>query len=188
MVISTQRKFLFIHVPKNAGSSISHTLRNHGVLTKRPTKHQTLQQIEQEHDLTGYTIFGFVRNPFDRLYSFYNYMRRRNKINTIKTFAQFVDKIRTNDTLFHSWKTIRHMQADYFKSDKYRVNFIGRYEHLNTDWNKVCELLNLELPKLPILNRYSIGEDYRLKYSDEDHKFVQNYYMEDLTEYGYSFK
>jgi len=188
MVISIQHKFLFIHVPKNAGSSISSALRNHGLLIRQPTKHQTLREIEQTYDLTGYTIFGFVRNPFDRLYSFYNYMRRRNKINTVKSFTQFVDKIRTNDTLFHSWKTIRDMQVDYFKSDKHRVNFIGKYECLNSEWNKVCELLNLELPNLRVLNRFSIGEDYRLKYSVEDRKFVENYYQEDFIEYGYTFK
>ncbi len=187
MVISKYHKFLFIHVPKNAGSSITFALRNHGDIISEPTKHETLAQIEARYDLTGYKIFAFVRNPWERLYSFYNYMEIRGKLPQVKSFEQFVDMIRHNDKRIMNWKTIKYQQNDYFKSDKHRVDFVGRVDKININWEMLSDYLILGLPKLTKINRYSRGYDYRREYSDADRKFVENYYNEDVIEFGYTF-
>ena len=190
MVISERHKFLFLHLPKNAGTSITNALKGYGEVCNQPTQHLTLSQIQRQHDVKGYRIFGVVRNPWDRLYSFYNFMYRRGKLSTELSFEQFVDKIRYNDPLIHSWNTIRHRQVDYFKFDGIstsRIVYILKYEQLSTDWEELGEILGLELPKLRRLNRFSDGVKYQDIYTPRDAKFVENYYNEDVIEYGYKF-
>ena len=93
-MISIQKKFLFIHVPKTRGNSIQNILKDYSedkivVLAKDQdgverfevrnkkyniTKHSTLSHYKSVLDTKTYrTLFKFavIRNPWDRMVSFY---------------------------------------------------------------------------------------------------------------------
>jgi len=102
MIISTSKKFIFIHNPKTAGFSFEAALEeyvrpdfclalNRALRSKHssiPTcfetqrgkmRHLSLQNICKLHhlgiiDISDYFIFGFVRNPWDRFASAYHYI------------------------------------------------------------------------------------------------------------------
>ncbi|MDJ0707500.1 MAG: sulfotransferase family 2 domain-containing protein, partial [Leptolyngbyaceae cyanobacterium MO_188.B28] len=100
MIISFQRKFIFVAIPKTAGHAIRRGLRpaldkndweQCGLFERKcfPVKslasighgHITCQQI-QPYLLTGmwetYFTFCFVRNPYDRFVSFCFFYNREN--------------------------------------------------------------------------------------------------------------
>src|SRR5215212_1801647 len=67
-------KFIFIHIQKTGGVSISNLLRRYIPTTTRGrgprhiTARRALRQVENPGD---YFNFAFVRNPWDRLVSWY---------------------------------------------------------------------------------------------------------------------
>ena len=93
-MISIQKKFLFIHVPKTGGNSIQNILKDYSedeivVLAKHQdgverfevrnkkyniTKHYSRSHYKSVLDIRTYcTLFKFavIRNPWDRMISFY---------------------------------------------------------------------------------------------------------------------
>jgi Sulfotransferase family len=100
MIINHSLGFVFIHVPKAAGTSISRlftsfsTYRDQEIggtpmgeilqpFFKRRyglAKHSTAAEVMQvmgEQRFTKYFTFAFVRNPYTRAFSTYNYLRRQ---------------------------------------------------------------------------------------------------------------
>lgn len=110
MIINHTGSFVFVHVPKAAGTSISRlftkfsTYRDLEVggtplgeavqpFFKRRyglAKHSTAQEIESvmgEQRFGKYFTFAFVRNPYTRAFSIFNYLHRQQDRKTLKTLA-----------------------------------------------------------------------------------------------------
>jgi hypothetical protein len=68
------------------------------------------------------------------------------------------------------------------------VDFVGRFENLEKDFNKVCEHLNLDNNKL---EKHNSSEDkeksYRDSYNDKMRKVMEEKYKLDLKMFGYEF-
>ncbi|MBI2295663.1 MAG: sulfotransferase family 2 domain-containing protein, partial [Betaproteobacteria bacterium] len=96
MVLSDTRKFLFIHIPKTAGTSIQHVLEPYGVTdflaySRGIERYLSVKRQFPAHlryadaaamltvDLSRFFKFTFVRNPWDRYVSLYEYFRRDAK-------------------------------------------------------------------------------------------------------------
>lgn len=79
MVISHQRKLLFIHIPKCAGESITEwLLAPQNGCSLYLQKHDRYADAEQVMggELNGYLTFSVVRNPFEQVLSFYEHLRK----------------------------------------------------------------------------------------------------------------
>ena len=72
-MVSHKHKFVFLHIPKCAGTSIGEKLNSHF------DELWTYSGFKIHHDdltediLKNYFVFTIVRNPWDRLYSQYKY-------------------------------------------------------------------------------------------------------------------
>lgn len=145
---------VFIHIPKTAGSSIRNGFFQGeyiGAYHRYPFKYKNLFS------------FCFVRNPYDRLISAYNFFHKK-KLETIKynslqlNFNDFLDivinesidytasSIHTNPHSFIRHHTIP--QTHYFNQLSY-AKFIGRYENLEEDWRYICQQINAVYQPLP---------------------------------------
>lgn len=82
MVVCHQKKCIFIHIPKCAGTSIEQFIKDHGrndlqfigLYQNRSLHHLTaieLKIIIKEQIFHHYYKFSVVRNPYDRLLSEY---------------------------------------------------------------------------------------------------------------------
>ena len=70
--------------------------------------------------------------------------------------------------------------------DTLLVDFIGKFEHINEDWNFICKRLGLSfvLPHKKKTKR----EDYRSYYTAETRKIIELEYAADFAMFDYSFK
>ena len=80
MLISKEKKFVFIHIPKTAGDSITEALREYcNVVDTNKYKHLHPRQIRNKYFGDGtwnqFFKFAFVRNPWDRFHSDYYFCR-----------------------------------------------------------------------------------------------------------------
>jgi len=83
MLISTEKKFLFIHIQKTAGSSLARLLKSHAPDT-RPFlgqhDHALMAKKHLASEWDEYYKFAFVRNPWDRLVSWYEMIRQDGRL------------------------------------------------------------------------------------------------------------
>jgi chondroitin 4-sulfotransferase 11 len=115
MLISTEKKFLFIHIQKTAGSSLARLLKSQAPDT-RPFLGQHDHALWAKKHLASqwneYYKFAFVRNPWDRLVSWYEMIRQDGKL--LPWYKRLpYEMIRQNGKLF-PWCQ-RFLQRKHYK-------------------------------------------------------------------------
>ncbi|WP_372742584.1 sulfotransferase family 2 domain-containing protein [Neptunomonas sp.] len=163
------RKFVFIHVPKTAGSTISHALltslvgrTTSGAFASLPTnvqsaygltanlKHATAPQLKEhlENQWEEFYKFAFIRDPFDRTISAYHWVRTKSREFSRITFNQYVDIIQQYyDDTNHPLSVMIKPQCSFF-TDKNRnimVDDLYSYEQLDIAIKNIGTRLGLEL-------------------------------------------
>lgn len=190
---SPEKKFLYLKVPKVAGTSIARGLmRRHvqdlilpkGKMAWRDAR-RWLGSID-DSVLDDYFKFTFVRNPWDRLVSVWTYFHTTVdlELKIQCTFREFVlDGIFTDNELVYSHAK---PQTPFFYLDgEFYVDFVGRYETLDRDWATVAAHLGLPR-RLPQLN-VSIHKLYAAYYDDETREVVRDFYREEIELLNYEF-
>lgn len=135
-------------------------------------KHATLAEYRAclGDELDEYTTFSVVRNPWDRLASWWHYNGARDSL------AAFVRHKA-------AWGT----QVDALSLDgALAVDHIIRYEALQGGFDAVINALGLPRAALPVTNR-SKRPPYRADYDDEARALVGRLYAADVETFGYRF-
>ena len=195
MIINHKYKFIFIHVPKCAGTSIKRALypycnKHDQFFGGHPdvpednneiSKHSTAMEIKSfatEEKWKDYYSFAFVRSPIDRMISLYNWWHHTDGLFDLKkkeaicsmTFEEFVFSETTGPSMLSS--LISKDVKDSFVSGERRIelDFIGRQESLGKDFGYICGLLGL--PNIP-LKRYNKSKDSLVHLDKIDKKTIR---------------
>jgi chondroitin 4-sulfotransferase 11 len=197
MVISHRARCLFVHIQKTGGASIESVLRHNDPAIasaehegRRHMSAREMRALVGPDSWSRYFKFAFVRNPWDRLVSWYHMCIQVPAPNRFACFvrehAPTFDEFVTKATTGPGERTTRN-QLDYLTDDRGEVivDFIGRYEALHQDFARVQERLGLPVA-LPHVNR-SVHGDYRAYYSDETRDIVARRFAGDIRFFGYDF-
>lgn len=76
MIFHPDKNYLFVHIQKTGGTSISEALTKHAGATLISPPHLQLQALAFSGQRPF--IFAVVRNPWDRIVSWYEMMKRKN--------------------------------------------------------------------------------------------------------------
>ena len=201
-MISFQKRFLFVHIPKTAGNSIQSILRDYsedelvalrgeqdgierfGLRNPKYKikKHSTLAEYKaalgevQFGDLYKFTC---VRNPWDRMVSLYFTPTQDIGVWDRKKFKKAIVKALS--------------VADYLRLDKGEedpfgnVDYVMRFENLADDFRTVCGTLGISPTTLPQYNRSS-REHYSKYYDDELRELVRARFAAEIERFGYIFE
>ena len=194
-MINHKYKFLFIHIPKTSGRSIEICLNNtcgrddnarrfNGPNKLLRNPHRTLDsyyRIYTKQKLKNYFKFTLIRNPFDRMVSEYFYSKRRRltKTRDFKTFVM------NNEIDTHSYSMHNAPQIDFFINSA-RVDYIGRFENLEEDFNIICDKIGIDRQQLPHTNKTN-HKHYTEYYDDETRAIVTKRYARDIECFDYKF-
>jgi len=196
MIVSHEHKFAFIHVPKTGGSSITAVLaplanpnadltekrgwqpRLHNIGWLHDTYEQSRKWIDAHPD---YLTIAFLRNPFDRLASFYAYLGQPGE-----TLTEFAVRMK------HNPESVRWLRPGLaaislidFVGD---CKFLGRFETMQLSVDQLMDLLELPHVEVPHLNpKRQSSPHYSTIYIPEAKEAVARLWAEDLERFGYDF-
>ena len=203
-MISFQKRFLFVHIPKTAGNSIQSVLRDYSedeVVALREEqdgverfglrnpkyklkKHSTLAEYRAalgEAEFASLYKFTCVRNPWDRMISLYFTPTQSPAAWDRKKFQKVIEKaLPVSDYLALNE---RERSNDSFQN----VNYVMRFENLAEDFNTVCAALNISPGTLPQYNRSS-REHYSKYYDNKLRELVQRRFATEIEHCGYTFE
>lgn len=215
MIISPGRKYIFVHIPKTGGTSLSLALEERAMADdiligdtpkavkrrgrvkkirgdRRLWKHSRITDIEGlagVGDLADYFVFALVRNPWDRMVSYYHWLQEQTFEHSAVALAK---QLAFPDFLNHP-ETQAMLRAERYgdyvrKADGQELptHFL-RLEHIDKDILPVENYLGFELD-LPHVNRSERNADWRGYYSEEDARLIATCYAEDIERFGYRFE
>lgn len=208
MLISKKHKFIFIHIYKNAGTSISCALEpfaqarlqqgiNRGLKKlKIPSpffdpqpfhshvKASELVDALGQETFDSFFSFAFVRNPWDWQVSLYKFMLKETKhpqhelAKKLGSFEKYIKWRCENEVRY---------QKDfiYSKQDKLLIDFVGKYENIGVDFDKICSKIGVSasLPKLNVSNT----RPYQQFYNNKTKELVGRTFKPDIELFEYDF-
>ena len=170
MIINWSYRFLFVHVPKTAGTAVTAKLSPYS----SPQDIDICREPEADVEIGGRSVhmhkhatavdilsvvgrsqfeslfkFGFVRNPYARIYSVYRFLKYNHRawdgsdiMNKYRSFDEFVasDFFQTAgpDDIFHS-QTFWLCDSN----GNLLVDYVGRIENLNADLLAICDRIGI---------------------------------------------
>lgn len=192
---------IFVHIPKTGGISISKSL--FGNLAGCHTKISEYQIIFNRSDFNSYFKFTFVRNPWDRVFSAYNYLKQGGmheedrawaeaNLASCRNFDEFIKyRIRERAILQQVHFAPQYQFLCLPSREKIWVDFLGFYENIQEDFSYIKNrILPDNISKLLHENKtQSNGEklDYKKFYTKTTRKIVAKVYERDISLFGYEF-
>lgn len=214
MIISSGRRYIFVHIPKTGGTSMARALearakaddiligdtpkavrrrrRLRGVTAAgRLWKHSTLADIDglvPPEQIRAAFCFTLVRNPWDRMVSYYHWLREQSFDHPAVHLAR--------QSVFSGFLNAPATQAA-LRANPYRrymtaadgVDHAGLYlrlEHLEEDAVPLWQHLGFRL-HLPHENASGRDRDYRRYYADSDAETLASCCSEDIARFDYRF-
>jgi hypothetical protein len=209
MLVSYEKRFLFIHVPKTGGTSMRAVLQKHSHQPDARPANRCLKTfgISVNHLLGNYQDyqfrtherasvvarrlpadvfdelfkFGFVRNPWDLLPSLYKFIRKnkKHKRHRVVSGMSFPEFV-----AFASLKRIANQSRLISGRDgRILLDFVGKFERLADDYRIVADRLGLDV-QLPHLNRTK-QSDFAEYYDAATIERVRRAFRADIESFGY---
>ncbi|MFC2164529.1 sulfotransferase family 2 domain-containing protein [Acidobacteriota bacterium] len=191
------------------------THAQYGRLDPHSTAQEIISKFSYEEFMKIYS-FGFARNPWDRAVSCFFMLKQRHRVKEFKSL-RFDEWLRITykncqylaaNNLYpegprpdESFQSPGHADFswygpwtkscyDYFIYDsKIVVDFIGKFENLQEDFNTICRKIGIQDP--PKLKRYqkTRHKHYTKYYPTQELKdMVEFIYKNDVEHFGYKFE
>jgi hypothetical protein len=213
-MISRTKHFLFIHVPKTGGNSISTALQTYtdiqfmaadspkgfGVSENfwpidpiyGSIKHFSVDKWSEllGKSISDYFLFGTVRNPIDRAISLYFFMKQ-TLIN--KQISWLEDNSEDARDLFSNSEFCKFLlsgvpsQLSFLNSTTGLAIHLMRYERLVDDFAAVCRQLGLKDASLPVINASRRPPLKRLL-DARTQKLLVEVFEDDFRSFGYEYE
>src|ERR1043166_8681682 len=201
-MISFEKKFLFVHIPRAAGNSIQTVLGKYAddeIVSLRGEqdgierfglrnpkynlkKHSTLAEYHRalgDQKFRELYKFTCVRNPWERMISYYFRPTRPTQQWDRQSFKEMVQRaVSVSDYL-----RLTESDADPFGN----VDYVMRFENIEADFRHVCAAVNVPAAQLPRYNR-AARDAYATYYDDELREFVRPEFAAEIERFGYTFE
>ena len=216
MLLSRKYNFLFVHIAKTGGTSVRASLNalrwrdpsylpqficsklsgltGHRIGSKFPRHSKIIAAKEMlpEEFFNGLFKFAFVRNPWDLQVSSFHHIRRERPqlMAHIKDFPEFIRwKLDPEREYQYHIDTSIELQSDYLIDlhGKLLVDYIGKYERLQEDFDEACRRIGIPPRALPHKRKATDRGGYRQYYSADLAEMVADYFRKDIETFGYHF-
>ena len=214
MIISHGRQFIFVHIPKTGGTAMALALENRAMKDDiligdtpkakrrkhrlkdsqtrgRLWKHSTLADVEglvSPDQMADYCVFTLVRNPWDRMVSYYHWLQTQTFAHPAVALSQSV----SFSAFLNHPQTVNSLRAH--PTDSYVTDSGGtchadhyvRLEHWQNDLAPIWDHVGFRFD-LPVANTSQRPRDYRGFYTDADAALIGEIAAADIKRSAYRF-
>lgn len=180
-------EYLFVHINKAGGKSVEAAL-------DLPFRHATAVQLRELFGPAEYDrrfVFAFVRNPWSKVVSHYNYRRKTGRTGMDQQAPEFNEWVRRaygqHDPVYYDNPIMFMPQTDWLVDAQgtLMVRFVGKLERFSEDFAHVCEQLDVEV-ELPHVNK-TPHKPHQDHFEDDTRELIGRLFASDIERWGYTF-
>ena len=180
-MILSEQKIIFIHAPRTSGTSIENELLKDQLVPDHQ-KHLRASQIKQHlnKEWDDYFKFTIVRNPWDRVISFYHQVfHEAYGIRTGKSLLFFLKHYRPAP-----WE--HGLQCSDYADEE--MDLIIKFENREKGLSSLRDICGIKVgPNKKSRSRNRDKKNYRDYYDNETRDIVRKSFARDIELYGYEF-
>ena len=203
-----RKKAVFIWIPKTAGASfyscldapklwvslhrVKYRFANVGTVTFGHMDYTELVRkgyVSRQFDESAYK-FAFARNPYGRAVSLYFYLRKYGILPSEESFLAFCRRLHEKGCEpigLYNVSGLSQCNPQSRWTENIEMDFIGRFETIAEDSEKVFRTLGLQNVHLPRINKTDHG-GYEEYYCRESKEIIEEFYAEDFRNFGYEYE
>ncbi len=185
MYYSKKHKILFIHNQKCAGRSIKILLKKTfgEEIMPENSNHWSLNQLDYylEDDLNDYFKITSVRNPWDRIVSYYYNAKKNNPdLYWLKSFGTFCSKADLKPLT---------MQRKICTAGEIKIDFCLRVENIEEDIDNIMRKMRVDrYPKIGVENHNTTRrKHYKECYTSRTKKIIEDIFAWEIDKFNYKF-
>jgi hypothetical protein len=212
-MVSTEKNFIFVHIRKTGGNSIQSVLSEYAIDEVETSaqsqdgdeqfdmsneyglwKHAPLREYKgklPEEEYEEMFKFSVVRNPWERLVSMYftpSVGREEWDRDEFLEVVEYASTLREYICVDSVWDRAAEKVGLGSRGDLQKdIDFLIRFEQINEDFRRVCDMLDLGCDGLPEKNS-SDRKHYSEYYDEELVSIVGEKFQEEIEEFGYEFE
>jgi hypothetical protein len=206
MLISDSHQFIFLRMRKVASTSMREILepyclpRPKGRIAHLKSRarlesnyqkylfraHETIRtarRLMPTERFDQYFKFAFVRNPWERLVSEYEFLLSRpnhGRHQRVKKMAQFSEFIQMQKNR----KDAHQLNMLIDSKGQMLTDFIGKMENLDQDWNSICERIGISYQPLPH-KKVNQRRAYQSYYDSDTIRLVATHWAREIDYFEY---
>lgn len=208
MLISDTHEFIFIRMRKVASTSMRGILRPLCLTVPEGRLAHIKSRLRLEWDYQRYAFrahdnilaaksrmpadhferyfkFAFIRNPWERLVSEYEFLLNRpshgrhKRVKALDNFSEFIQMQIPRSDAYQL-----NMLCD--RKGRVLMDFLGKLENLEQDWHHVCEQIGIENQALPRKNVIE-HKPYQAYYNKDSVHLVAKHWAREIELFEYSY-
>jgi hypothetical protein len=205
-MISIEKKFIFIHIPKTGGNAIRLALKDHAIDEIVFNEKQRAYNEENRDihrfgiqnpymDLKKHSVISDIHSKWDTEHlgqwdEYFKFACVRNPWDRLVSlyFSPHKGNVEFDRKKFLDIvkNTKKGMQSVYVtEGGRLATDYLIRFENLASDFARVCDRLGIEA-ELPHVNK-SKHLQYREYYDNKTRNLVYKLYRDDIELFGYEF-
>lgn len=186
LIVFEKKKCIFFHIPKTAGVSVSTAL-----FGKVKWGHRTVNFYKSHYGTKPFNSmykFSFVRNPYERLYSAFTFLKNGGMNDQdllfskthLQNYSSFDDFVKNGLRKEEVKNWIHFKPQHYFLCDESGnmvMDFVGKIETIDDDFKTVCNQLNIDVD----LKKLNKSNSKKIVFSNEIKSIIKDLYQKDFT-------
>ena len=149
-----QKKSILVHIPKTAGRSIINSIYGNDLKNCGHRTYFFYKYLFTKKRIQNMYTFSFVRNPYSRLFSAYNFLKKggenlhdlnakRDYIDSFKDFNEFINCGLENAVKNNVIHFIPQYNFITYK-DEILIDYVGKFESLENDLKVISSKVDFE--------------------------------------------
>ena len=184
MPVSFNHNFCFVHIPKTGGTSIRKALIELDPKVNHWSYHTYIRSyynVLNKRTFAKLFKFAFVRNPWDRVVSYYTWLR--SKEHKRIDYCIWQDMM---ETPFVDFIHTMMPQMNYIKLDgEIAVDYVGKMETFERSLAEISEIIGISIPVYH--ERCTDHMHYAQYYDSKTRGIVSKMFEEEIDTFGYAF-
>jgi len=183
------KDFIFIHIPKTAGTSMTKIFGE--AFQKHNTAKEVIEIIGKKKWNNAYK-FAVVRNPWDKVLSWYKFRVKLDQSKMASRPISFKDWVactygENKDPYYYYRAKPFAPQVEWLKDDEGIIDLdkIIRFENLKEDFKLVANELGIS-DELPHINK-TTKTNYRDFYDETTKNIIADWFHEDIKVFDYTY-